>query len=298
MKSRTIGYLVFFALTLLIAGVFYFAGASAWRIWNIPTLQPSFVDARILTASAESYRLGFDPESNNPRDPYARLFNLPAIWKILLVTSLDQNDTISLAGFFVASYLISILIFISRIKSASFWVVTLAAFTPPAMLAIERGNVDLFIFFCCMLILLTSEASGVRATLLLIFSSAVKLYPIFGIITLLKFDRLSFMKFSIFALIASGMIFALDLPNLRHVLSNTEIDSNLSYGGGVLPLYVQILTSSSHLYRLAGLLAYFLDELSNWIVFAGTLYLLIVSLPEWAMAELSAYSRKYRRQPI
>ena len=395
MKSRTIGYLVFFALTLLIAEVFYFAGASAWRIWNIPTLQPSFVDARILTASAESYRLGFDPESNNPRDPYRRLFNLPALWKVLFLTPLKQSETAAIAGFCIACYWVSVLIFLSRIELTSFWVVTLAGFTPPAMLAIERGNVDLLIFFSCIMVLLASEVSGASTSLLLILASALKLYPIFGIVTLFKFDRRSFVRFSFFALITSGIIFAFDIPNLRHVFENTEVGSDLSFGSGVLPLYVQAVSGSHQLYLLAGLLAnlvifsiflaglffagrvnanvpvsnpfqlsafrlgagiyvgtfilssnwdyrlifliftlpqlvewmkknpvakftlyfvllslvylwvtlvsplaYLLDEFSNWIVFAGMLYLLMISLPDWAKEELAAFSRKYRRQSV
>lgn len=256
MTSHRTVVVPFLVLSLLVAVAFQIFGSATWKIWNIPTLQPSFVDARIITASAESHRLGFDPELDNPRDPFLRRFNLPAIWKLFFSTKIDQSQTNLFAGFLIASFFIGLLLFFSRINTPSGWLIALCAFSPPVMLALERGNVDLFVFFLCALSLMLVEKSGMYASMLLILASSLKLFPVFGIMSLMKFERGIFLKLSASIVLLLTVVLAVDIANLRHVFSNTEVGSDISYGVGVLPLRIGEATDSKVAESVATSLGY------------------------------------------
>jgi len=254
--SRWAFVIPFTVVGLLVVFAFQATGPSAWKIWNIPTLQPSFVDARIITASAESYRLGFDPAIENPRDPFGRLFNLPAAWKVLFLTKLDQSHTDRLAGFFIASFLLGLIPFLTRLTPPSNWIVALCAFSPPVMLAIERGNVDLFVFFVCAIALLWVERNLPISAILLFGAGMLKIYPLFGLISFFHLERKRFLNFLAYPTILFIVYILLTFNTFRRVFANTEIGLDFSYGLGVLPLYIEQLTGSAQYYAISILLSY------------------------------------------
>ncbi len=251
MKSRLTAIILFMVLIVLVTGAFQIIGSAAWRFWNIPTLQPPFADARIVTASAESFRLGFDPELENPRDPFGRRFNLPAPWKLFFFTSIGQSQTNLFAGLLISSFFIGLLIFLARVESPYGWLVVLCAFTPPVMLAIERGNVDLFIFSLCSVSLLFIEKSAVYPSFVLWLASGLKLFPVFGIGALMRYERQTFLRLCVGVVIAAILVVGLDISNLRNAFANTEIGYDMSYGVGVLPLYAHRASGSETIEQTA-----------------------------------------------
>jgi len=374
---------------LVVGGLFYFKGDQAWRFWNIPTIQPAFIDLRMLTAGSESHALGYNPDLENPRDPFGRPFNLPALWHLFFYFDLDQSDTGWLASILIGAFLAGLALFSWNLPLPASLLVLLAAISPPVMLALERGNVELLIFFLFALALsLRSEAAGA----LLALGAMLKIFPIFGLTALLRLPKNLFFRWSAGAVIAFVLYAAMTLENFRRIFGNTEKGFDLSYGaltlglyalqaGASRPAYIAVtvvsflsvfgllvlaldlvyrrggglsalearqldafrlgagiylgtfLLGSNWDYRLMFLLftlpqllewarqtrlaqftlaaigvsfcylwllrltplAYFLDELANWLVFAGLLYLFLASSPDWLRQEIRGFFE--RRNP-
>lgn len=268
MSGKKLLILLLAGLAVLTGLLFLFKGADAWQFWNIPTLEPPFADARILTASSESYALGYDPEINNPRDPLDRPFNLPSIWKLIFLTGINQSFTAALAGFFIACFFLALILFPARLSLPAAVLSALAAFSPPVMLAIERGNVDLFVFFICALALVTMERKWVLSSALMGFAVLLKIYPLFGLSSFLGMERTRFYKFATAMTIAFLIYAALTFNNFRHIFSNTEKGFTVSYGAAVLPLFIGQLTQSRTLMAAAVVGAYLLV----FLILAACLY--------------------------
>ena len=255
MKIKT-PFLLFLLLPALFTiGAFYTYEKGAWVIWNIPTLQPSFIDARIITASAESHELGFKPEIENPQDPYGRLFNLPSAWKLLFLTKINQMHTDLFAGILIATFFVGLIGFAHRLKGFSALLLSLCAFSPPVFLAFERGNVDLFIFFLCGLSLTWAGRSRLFSVLFLWIGGILKIYPVFGLISIFDLDKKSLGKYAAFFLLALGLYGMLTFDGFRQAFSNTEVGFDISYGLGVLPYYIEAITGNYGKALIAGLMS-------------------------------------------
>lgn len=391
--NKTFAYLLLVSV-VVIGFAFYLCGEDAWMIWNIPTLSPAFVDARIVTAGAESHRLGFKPEVENPMDPYGRPFNLPAIWKLLFLTGINQQHTIVFAGILIAAFLLGLVVFSSQLDRFSSFLLALSALSPPVFLAFERGNVELLVFLFCSLSLKWMGGKGVTSSLILWFAGILKVFPIFGLLSLLYMRKQTLIRHSTYILLAFSLYALLTLDNFRRIISNTEVGYDLSYGLGVLPFYVEekmgshaiavfislslvvlsmavlilsiytslqvngrldgkqyelsafrlgagiyvgtFLLGNNWDYRLIFLLfalpqladwmayrmtarytlvavvvslsylwlarflpfAYFLDEIANWVIFAGLIHLLILSFPDWLHQDLQKLFGRARQKSV
>jgi hypothetical protein len=232
--GRTTLLLIVAGAALLVGRLFYLKGDQAWRYWNIPTVQPAFVDLRILTAGSESNELGYNPDLENPRDPFGRRFNLPAVWHLFFHLGLDQSDTSWLASILIGAFLAGLALFSWNLPLPAGLLVLLAALSPPVMLAFERGNVELLIFFLFALALsLRSEA----ASGLLALAAMLKIFPIFGLTALLRLPKNLFFRWSAGVVIAFILYVALTFENFRRIFGNTEKGFDLSYGALTLGLY-------------------------------------------------------------
>jgi hypothetical protein len=228
--------------TTFIIWIFYLYGEGAWKIWNIPAVQPSFIDARIITAGAESHRLGYEPELDNPQDPYRRLFNLPAVWKLLFLTGIKQEHTAVLANVFIAAFLVGLVAFSSRLNRFSSYLLAFSALSPPVFLAFERGNVELFIFLICSLSVVLTERTKSLSVLLLWLAGILKVFPIFGLFTFLHMEKKTFIQYSKYFILAFSVYALITFGNFRSIFSNTQVGFDLSYGLGVFPYFVGTTT--------------------------------------------------------
>lgn len=383
MKINKLFLYLLILLTICIVCIFYLYGEDAWKIWNIPTLQPTYIDARIITAGAESHRLGFKPEMENPQDPYDRLFNLPAVWKLLFLTGINQQHTAVFAGVLIAAFWLGLVVFSSHLDRFSSFLLALSALFPPVFLAFERGNVELIIFLFCSLSVALTERSKSSSVLSLWLAGILKVFPIFGLPTFLHMEKRTFIQYSKYFILAFSLYALITFDNFRRIFSNTQVGFDLSYGLGVLPYFfgattgdyvpflvvslllvalsffivvssinlwistnklligkdlyhlsafrlgagiyigtfflgnnwdyrlvflfftlpqladwmsqnmtarytlVAIMVSLSYLWLAKFLpFSYFLDEVANWMVFAGLFYLLTVSSPDWLRQDL------------
>lgn len=244
--------LVMILLMLASIGLsFRFHGYEAtWQFWNIPTLMPPFTDLRLLPGSAESFRAGFNPIYDNPGDPLGRHFNYPFAWYFVFYTGIQQGDTIWIGALLASGYLFCAWIFPRRLGLTAACLMGIILFSPASMLAVERGNVDLFIFILCTLTLLFLENRSWLAAVLLVIAAFLKLFPIFGIAVFLRENRSRFWVISLSAVAIFLIYAAWTYPNISASFAFTEKGAEISYGVNVIPLYVEQLTGSEQLFDL------------------------------------------------
>lgn len=251
--------LVIILLMLTIIGLsFRFYGyESTWQLWNIPTLMPSFIDLRMLPGSADSYRAGFNPVYQNPGDPLQRPFNLPFAWTFVFYIGLEQQDTVWLGASLALGYLFCSWIFPGRLGVQAACLMALILFSPASMLAIERGNVDLFVFILCTLVLLLHEDRTWLAAAILMMASFLKLFPVFGLTVFMNKDRSRFLLISSSSAAIFLVYAVLTYSSISASFAYTEQGAELAYGANVIALYMGQQFQSDKLFELLTMLLSF-----------------------------------------
>src|SRR5512142_2615579 len=110
MSGRQLLLCVVVGLLLLAGLLFYFMGESAWRLWNIPVMRPSFADARSILTGVVSQRLGYDPLVQSPADPFGRPMGYPRLWLLLGLLPLSPVNTPALAAVEIALFIAALFI--------------------------------------------------------------------------------------------------------------------------------------------------------------------------------------------
>jgi len=274
-------------LTLFGLSYRFYGSEATWHFWNIPTLNPSFIDLRILTGSADSFRAGLNPIYSNPGDPLGRRFNLPFAWYYVFYTGIQRDDAVWLGILLALGYLFSAWIFPRQIGFSAALMLAILLFSPASMLAIERGNVDLFIFILCTLMLLLLENHSLPATALLMVASFLKFFPIFGLAVVLRETRYRFWITSLAVFTVLLVYAVLTYPNTSASFANTEKGAVLSYGVDVIPLYLGQLSGSQRLFDLLTLVFSFVGL--GLFLFAFYLGSKLDALPSRDMRHLSAF---------
>ena len=207
-----------------------------WTIWNIPIATPAFLDARVMTYAAESHALGLDPIFSNPQNPTGQNSNYPRIWHLLFALDIDRSHATTIGSIFVILFLIGLFIFLfsKRFDNITSYFLAIVIFSPPVMLAIERGNNELVIFFLVSLALSISYFSNIAALFFFLLAAILKLYPIFGLVYLLKENKKKFLSLFIPALSVFLIYILYSLDDIKEVYANTPSFAKLSYGINVI----------------------------------------------------------------
>lgn len=210
-----------------------------WELYNIPALQPCFADLRVITAGAESKALGYDPLMNNPADPWGRTLNYPRVWQTLYLAGVDQEDTVSIGIAIWMLFIISLFLFTSNnITKRIALIMVFFVFSPAVLFGLERGNIDLLMFFILSLALVSMNKDArifILFTYGLILSAfLLKLYPVFGFVSSLREKRRLFIVISLYIL-TSICVYTLYFYNdLRLISLATPRPTKLAYGADVL----------------------------------------------------------------
>ena len=224
----------------VIISLFHFHGTEeTWELWNIPTLNPEFADLRTITGGAESKEMGYDPMIENPGDPWNRPMNYPRIWQSLYWFGIDRDHTFIIGIILIVLFVAGLLLFFKRraILSENI-LLLLAIFSPAVMLTVERGNIDMLMFFlislAVFLIRKETSYSRVAAFISILIAFVLKLYPVFAILIFLKEKREVFIKYFI-AIFFLAFVYAIaTYTDLVLIFKNTPKDAYLSYGLDVL----------------------------------------------------------------
>lgn len=215
-----------------------------------------FYDAATITGGAESYRFGFDPLYANPFDPSRRPLNYPRTWHVLFHLGLKQTHTFYLGATFIALFLIGVLLFSPKVTTITAVVVTAVVFSPAVLLAMERANSDLLVFFLLAAALWFQKRSSFASLAWILSAFALKLYPVFGLFALVgesaeKRPRLLLVA-ALFILCFVGAIFE-DLPQIS---AATQKTSTMAYGIHCLPQFLEYKTGIAPLSDAAQAVAY------------------------------------------
>lgn len=149
-----------------------------WTIWQFNTY-PSFIDASVIAAGAESVRHHIDPLYKNPFDQRHRTLNYPRVWQSLAVV-VGQGSTPYLAFSFWAAFFVALAGFLRRAGPSAWWLLLLTCCSPCVMLALERGNCDLLIWALMVGAAFAKERSWTLSALIWLLAVMLKLYPLFA----------------------------------------------------------------------------------------------------------------------
>lgn len=243
MKKTHSNNLLNYGILIIIAviiSLFHFHGTEeTWELWNIPTLNPEFADLRTITGGAESKEMGYDPMKENPGDPWNRPMNYPRIWQALYWFGINEDNTFTFGIVLIFLFVAGLMLFFKRrgILPENI-LMLLAIFSPAVMLTVERGNIDMLMFFLIsisvFLIRKETSYSRVAAFISILIAFVLKLYPVFAILIFLKEKKEIFIKYLI-TIFFLGFIYAIaTYSDLILIFENTPRDAYLSYGLDVL----------------------------------------------------------------
>jgi hypothetical protein len=237
MNKNNLSVFAIVALYLFVSFFSIFSGyESIWKIWNVPGCPPHLLDSRIIAVSGESYSLGYNPLYDNPQHPFNKKLNYPRIWHLLFkIFDINRNHANIIGSSFIILFFAGVFMFLfnKQFDILDLVILSLVVMSPAAMLAIERGGTDLFVFFVMSLALSVSYISNIFAVCLLLFGSFLKLYPIFGLSFLLRENKRTFW----FMFIAACTIFIFyliySMDDLRQVYLTTPKFAKSSFGVNV-----------------------------------------------------------------
>lgn len=232
-----------------------------WEIWNIPVSTLSFFDLRVITAGAKTYAEGHDPMLDNPYDISGRKLNYPRIWQALYPLGLGADDAGWLGVLSDALFLAGVVVAMPPLRNVGVAWLLAALVSPAVMLALERGNTDLLVFFLLALALVIRRTGWSLAVIL--FAFVLKLFPLVAVIMVLGRKRSTAGKVFLFAAGFALLYLLFSLNDLLLIGANTPSDTWLSYGHNVLwmkvsetsPVAGSALRFGTHAVMAGGLLA-------------------------------------------
>ena len=205
-----------------------------WKLWNVPVEKKVFTDFRLIPGSAESFRRGFEPSIENPKDPNGRIFNYPAFWRLFFYTNISMDDTIWIVIVMLTLYFVGVILFPQQVTVPGAISMLLVVFSPASMLLYERGNADLIVFFICAMIVLATDYSANLTAGLIVAGAIVKMFPLFGITVLLKESRQTFWKLAIVCILFMIVYGLLTFQSQAAAWNTTMRGDGLSYGAFVI----------------------------------------------------------------
>jgi hypothetical protein len=235
--------IVFLFAVTLFSLLFVVIGQKAfWGIWNVPAMTPHFADLRTITGGAESYSQGLDPMVQNPGDPWGRTMNYPRIWQFLFYLGIDQGDTTAFGMVLIFLFLVGVVLVLPNAAASTIMLVLAAALSPATLLGIERGNIDLLIFFLVAFSIFLAKTHLVSFfTLLAAFF--LKLYPVFGFLIFLRSSKVLAIKYSGFLVLILLLYAYFYHSDLALISAGTPRSTSLSYGVNVF--WMQVARSDS-----------------------------------------------------
>jgi hypothetical protein len=210
---------------------------SVWQKFYFPVYWGPFMDLQTITSGVKTQQMGGDPILSNPADRSHRVLPYPKIW-LHLFSWMGINDAnVSIVGVtFCICYLICVSWLILGCSSAFGAVVLLAAGLSLAPLfAIERGNIDLFIFslvfFGCAATNRFLKSGAYFA------AAALKIYPIAALMVDVIRRPLKASTVSIAAALSAFALFAWQWHDLKAIRRAVPADPYFSFGSPILRMH-------------------------------------------------------------
>ncbi|MFN2541480.1 MAG: hypothetical protein ABR514_04835 [Chthoniobacterales bacterium] len=165
-----------------------------------------------------------------------RPLNYPRVWLLLSGIGITANHTIVLALVLAAAFYTATALLVGRTTVMEGLVCGVLLCSPPAMFAVERGNVDLLIFILLAVtaIVFASKAGVYWSYILVLLAAVLKLYPVCGFAIGLRECRRRGMLLLWLGLTAFALYAFCIRSDITHVIANTPQIKEISFGHRVL----------------------------------------------------------------
>jgi len=220
-----------------------------WRKLGVPAAKNTFMDLGYVLGAFDCDRLTGEVSLTN--NSCFNQISYPSSWSLLTWLGLEQRDTIFLGVFFALIFYGITLIIIGRLNYQEAIVYALILCSPPVMLLVERGNVDIVIYSWLgvgLMIIKNSRALIFRlcAYLLIFFWGVIKLFPIFGLAVIIKEKRNIFLFLS--AIFAAAFItyFLASIGEMK-TISSIHDDRGFGIRFGYKALFFKVKSFLSNL---------------------------------------------------
>jgi len=221
-------------IVIIFSLLFYFYGYEAtWHLWNIHTMSPYFADVRTITHGAESYAQGFDPLYNNPQDPWQRKLAYPRIWQGLFSFGLNSSHSLAMGVAWLSAYLLGVGLFLKDADNKTLFYVFLLVLSPASLLGVERGTLDLLMFFILTLAIISIQRSYLLSAVFIFTGYILKLFPIFAWILFVKMERKKFILSTLGAFFLVGLYIAFNYDDFKFIWSYVPRSTDFSFGRNV-----------------------------------------------------------------
>ncbi len=201
---------------------------------GVPSVGRPFSDLYLFPAAAGEFARGGNPYLSNPSDPWQRTYNYPRLWLLFMRYSPAAVPALGLG--LGAAWLIVLGFGWGRLSPLQGLLAGAAACSPPAMLALERGNSDLIIFLL-IAAALAGLARGWRAAGWFghFLASLLKLFPAVGFAVLAQGGWRRAQGWLWAAAGGLGAWAFLNLDEIRAIAHNTPTGGPaISYGSAVV----------------------------------------------------------------
>ncbi|MCZ8216020.1 MAG: hypothetical protein O9262_07270, partial [Cyclobacteriaceae bacterium] len=220
-----------------------------WRKLGVPAAKNTFMDIAAVLGAFDCDRLTGEVSLTN--NSCFNQIAYPSSWSLLTWLGLEQRDTIFLGVLFALIFYVVTLMIIGRLNYQEAVVYTLILCSPPVMLLVERGNVDIVIYSWLgvgLMIIKNSRALIFRlcAYLLIFFWGVIKLFPIFGLAVIIKEKRNIFLFLS--AIFAAAFItyFLASIGEMK-TISSIHDDRGFGIRFGYKALFFKVKSFLSNL---------------------------------------------------
>ena len=204
---------------------------ATWRTFGVTPLQPPFFDMHVINDYAACASKGVD--AYTPHACNEDNFNIPPTWLLVGLLGVDGSDSSWLsAAIIAAAVIVMVRLFQGRSRSHGF-IAVVALVSPPVMMGVERGNLDLLILAIVGSVALIYEertAARVLGSLaILSLGVTLKLFPMFCVSVAARFSRQTFAFAS--GIAALSLIYLdLTMTSIFLIRRNVPTTFILSYG--------------------------------------------------------------------
>jgi hypothetical protein len=195
------------------------------------------MDISVISTGVQTQKMGGNPLVNNPGDRFRRQVPYPRIWVYLFSWLRITASRIPIVGVtFCVLYLICISWLILHCPGVIGPVLLMiAGLSLASLLAIERGNIDLFIFF--LLFLGCAATSRFLRIAAFFAATALKIYPIAALGVEAIRRPLKNAALPIAATVSAAALLALQWRDIEAIRHTAPIVTFLSFG--TLSLFAQ-----------------------------------------------------------
>ena len=183
---------------------------------GVPAMEPLFGDTLCVARWCDGYGRGDDPRAADFKDPSGKIIsmNYPGIFLGLHHMGLTASRINGWGAVLGTVFVMAVLALAGRCTLIEGVLWLLALVSPSVVMVIERGNFDILIFVLIVAAFLL-RGRQVLSGLLLLFATALKLYPVAALAFLIMRKKSSWSLFLPFC-VAAGVIIYFLLGSIGH----------------------------------------------------------------------------------